>query len=131
MQCGSCGYKTMKHKTFSETLVVDGKSFTVHDLKGFVCPKCADAQFDRESYVRLTQIQSSLLAQQRKTESQELRSRIKVTQRELAQLIGVGALAISRYERGATKAPPAYLTLLRLLAQKPELIEFIRHQSAA
>jgi HTH-type transcriptional regulator / antitoxin MqsA len=126
MQCGSCGFNAMTHQTFDETFEIGGQSFTVHRLQGFVCPKCNDAVLDAESYDRLTQTQAGLMAQHRRTESLDLRSRINLSQRELAELIGIGALAISRYERGVVKPSPAYLTLLRLLAKKPELLEVIR-----
>jgi HTH-type transcriptional regulator / antitoxin MqsA len=126
MECASCGFDQMVLRVVDETIGANENALTVHGLKAHVCPKCDDAVFDHASYVRLTGIQASWLKQQSEFEVHRLRQQLNVTQRELAELMGVGTLAVSRYERGVTTPTGPFMKLLRLLSSRPELIATVK-----
>lgn len=51
-------------------------------------------------------------------EVKNLRTRLGVTQRQLAEMIGATQVTIARYETGVSKPTGAYLMLLKQLAEK-------------
>ena len=51
-----------------------------------------------------------------------IRKKLKLTQREAAQLAGGGKNAFSRYERGQARPVAAVVNLFRLLDRHPELL---------
>lgn len=55
-----------------------------------------------------------------------LRQQFNVTQRELAEMMGVGTLAVSRYERGSTTPTAPFLKLLRIMVKRPDLMSDVR-----
>jgi HTH-type transcriptional regulator / antitoxin MqsA len=116
----------MVFRVVDEVIGAGENALTVHGLKAHVCPQCDEAVFEHASYVRLTGIQANWLKQQKEGEVHRLRQQLKVTQRELAELMGVGMLAVSRYERGATTPTGPFMKLLRLLANRPDLVDAVR-----
>lgn len=58
-----------------------------------------------------------------------VRRKLKLDQREAAELFGGGVNAFSRYETGKTKPPLALVQLLRLLDRHPDLLEEVREAS--
>jgi len=52
-----------------------------------------------------------------------IRKKLKLTQREAAQIAGGGHNAFSRYERGESKPVQAVLNLFKLLDRHPELLK--------
>ena len=54
-----------------------------------------------------------------------IRKKLKLSQRQAAQLTGGGHNAFSRYERGEAKPLPAVVHLFRLLDRHPELLREI------
>ncbi len=126
MECASCGFSEMVFRVVDEIIGVGENALTVHGLKAHVCPNCDDAIFENASFVRLTGIQANWLKQQKEGEVHRLRQKLNVTQRELAEMMGVGTLAVSRYERGATTPTGPFLKLLRLLSNRPELVATVK-----
>jgi HTH-type transcriptional regulator / antitoxin MqsA len=126
MECASCGFGEMVFRVVDEVIGAGENALTVHGLKAHVCPQCDEAVFEHASYVRLTGIQANWLKQQKEGEVHRLRQQLNVTQRELAELMGVGMLAVSRYERGATTPTGPFMKLLRLLANRPDLVDAVR-----
>ena len=55
-----------------------------------------------------------------------VRKKLKLDQREAAELFGGGVNAFSRYENGKTKPPLALVKLLRVLDRHPELLSEVR-----
>ena len=60
--------------------------------------------------------------ERRQAEIRRIRKKLKLTQVEASQLVGIGKIAFSRYERGETQAPAPLVKLLRLMDQHPELM---------
>ncbi|MEZ6184082.1 MAG: helix-turn-helix domain-containing protein [Planctomycetota bacterium] len=52
-------------------------------------------------------------------EVREIRSRLGISQRKLASLLGVSPAAVARWERGDLAVGPAHERLLRLLEHAP------------
>jgi HTH-type transcriptional regulator / antitoxin MqsA len=102
------------------------RSITVEKLKGHFCPNCGEGILDSESYQRLTEAQRELVNAARVeagAEIRRMRKRLKLTQTQLGENLGLGPLVFSRYERGKTRAPIMLLKLLRLLEKHPDLVE--------
>jgi HTH-type transcriptional regulator/antitoxin MqsA len=55
-----------------------------------------------------------------------VRKKLKLDQREAAELFGGGINAFSRYETGKTKPPLALVKLLRILDSHPELLPMVK-----
>jgi len=55
-----------------------------------------------------------------------VRKKLRLDQREAAELFGGGVNAFSRYENGKTKPPLALVKLLQLLERHPDLLAEIR-----
>jgi HTH-type transcriptional regulator/antitoxin MqsA len=60
------------------------------------------------------------------SELRAIRKRLKLTQRQAAELFGGGANAFSEYERGATRPARSTVILLQLLDHHPELLQELR-----
>lgn len=104
---------------------------TVRNLRGHFCPVCDEGVWDSESNRRLDEAQTELIGAVGKEASADIRrirKALKLSQAQLAAHIGLGPLALSRYERGKTQPPPSLLTLLRLLEKHPELWEEVRRK---
>ena len=55
-----------------------------------------------------------------------VRRKLKLDQREAAEIFGGGVNAFSRYENGKTRPPLSLVKLLRLLERHPEMLNEIR-----
>lgn len=53
-------------------------------------------------------------------EARKIRRNLELTQRELADALGVTLKTIGRYEQGETRVPPPMALLLRLLKKYPK-----------
>lgn len=59
-----------------------------------------------------------------------IRQKLKLSQREAAELFGGGVNAFSEYERGKTQPHRSTVALLRVLDRHPELLNEIRQVTA-
>ena len=125
MKCPSCGHPEMVTKICDEILSYGGKSVVLHEMKGDFCPECGEAVWDADSYRRYTEEQAKLL-DSLGSEIRRIRKKLNMTQIQLAEVIGVGKMAFSRYERGQSRPAPSLVKLLRLVARHPELLTEIQ-----
>ena len=126
MKCPECGYKEMISKIVDETLTYKGKSLTLHGMKGDFCPKCKEGIWDSENYRRYTEAQAALVRSTQTEVSADIkriRSKLNLTQQELADAFGVGKMAFSRYERGIINPPSPIIKLLKLIEKHPALLK--------
>ena len=56
----------------------------------------------------------------------QVRKKLKLDQREAAEIFGGGVNAFSRYENGKTKPPLALVKLLKVLERHPDLLSEVR-----
>jgi HTH-type transcriptional regulator / antitoxin MqsA len=129
MACPSCGYPEMETKVCDEILTYGGKTITLSDMKGDFCPKCGEGVWDDESYDRYVEAQSNLI-DSIGMEIRKIRKRLQMTQRELADIVGVGPLTFSRYERGITTPANPLVALLRVMDRHREILTELRQPVA-
>lgn len=129
MRCPSCGHPEMVTKICDEILSYGEKSVTLHDMKGDFCPECGEGVWNAESYRRYTEEQATLLDNVGK-EIRSIRKKLKMTQMEIAAVVGVGKMAFSRYERGQSRPSPPLVRLLKIMSRHPELIAEIQEPSS-
>jgi len=115
----------MVTKICDEILSYGGKSVVLHEMKGDFCPECGEGVWDAESYRRYTEEQAKLL-DSLSSEIRKIRKKLNLTQIQIAEAIGVGKMAFSRYERGQSRPAPSLVKLLRLMARHPELLKEIQ-----
>ena len=129
MRCPECGHPEMVTKICDEILSYGGKSVVLHQMKGDFCLECGEGVWDTESYRRYTEEQAKLLDSVG-SEIRRIRKKLKMTQREIAAVLGIGKMAFSRYERGQSRPTAPLVSLLRLVDRHPELIAEIQEPSS-
>jgi len=125
MKCPACGNPEMVSEIKDETLVYGGQSMTLHGMKGDFCPVCGEGIWDEESYRRYTEAQAAIIRAVKgdvSADIRRIRKSLKMTQTELSEVVGIGKVAFSRYERGETKPPAPLVKLLKLVERHPDLI---------
>lgn len=104
-------------------------------MEGWLCSACGELEFeDAESAKRYFDRVSNLQQEIRNRQVEELRNirkRLKLTQRQAAELFGGGANAFSDYVRGVAKPARSTVMLLHLLDHHPELLDELRRQQVA
>jgi HTH-type transcriptional regulator/antitoxin MqsA len=125
--CSSCGAPGMIYGHRNITRNFEGSTITVPDVEGWFCSACGEIEFDSsESARNFLECVTNLQQQERLKQASELRAirkRLKLTQRQAAELFGGGANAFSDYERGTTKPARSTVLLLHLLDHHPELVQ--------
>lgn len=131
MKCPVCGAAELIHGTRDMPYLYKGVATTIPAVMGDFCPACGEVVLDREHGDRY----SDLIGQfQRQVNAAYVdpayiagvRKKLKLDQREAAELFGGGVNAFSRYENGKTKPPLALVKLLKVLDRHPELLEEVR-----
>jgi HTH-type transcriptional regulator/antitoxin MqsA len=115
----------MATKIQDETLSYSGQSLTLHAMKGDFCPECGEGVWDEDSYRRYTEAQSGLVRAVKgdvSADIRRIRKSLKLTQTELSEVVGIGKVAFSRYERGETRPPAPLVKLLKLVERHPDLL---------
>lgn len=101
-------------------------SDSVSGILGWHCPVCSEIEFaEGERDAIYSAALEDLAAQVDAKEAARLRDilrRLKLTQRDAAQLTDGGHNAFSRFERGGAKLVSAAINLFRLLDKHPELL---------
>lgn len=121
--CLNCEKADMVRDTRDVTVDAHGFSTVVPKIKAWFCPNCGEMEFvgkgDGERYDQalraLAEEESRFLAQARR--------RLKLSQKQAAEIAGGGVNAFSRYERGVARPVAAVTNLFRLLDKHPELLE--------
>ena len=125
MKCPTCGNPVMISKIQDETLCYGGQSLTLHAMKGDFCLECSEGVWDEDSYRRYTEAQTAIIRAVKDDVSADIRrirKKLKLTQTELSEVVGIGKVAFSRYERGETKPPGPLVKLLKLVEMHPDLL---------
>jgi HTH-type transcriptional regulator / antitoxin MqsA len=130
--CGSCGMHGMVYGRREVYRDFEGTTLTIPDVEGWFCLACGEVEFaDPETARSFFERVSELQRQERNRQGAELRAirkRLKLTQRQAAELFGGGANSFSDYERGTTRPARSTFLLLQLLDHHPELLDELRSQ---
>jgi HTH-type transcriptional regulator / antitoxin MqsA len=128
--CPVCEADTLAPITFTDFFQHGGREISVADLEGYECPHCgADPIFEdqiRRNHARIADAKRKAGGLLTGSEIKALRERLRLTQKEAADLFGGGANAFSKYERGDVAQSVAMDRLLRLVERHPELLVELR-----
>jgi HTH-type transcriptional regulator / antitoxin MqsA len=131
-QCATCGSPGMVYGRRDIARDFEGTSITVPNVEGWLCTVCGELEFETPESARGFFEQVTVLQQQERvrqaSELRAIRKRLKLTQRQAAELFGGGANAFSDYERGAARPARSTVLLLHLLDHHPELLQELRGQ---
>lgn len=134
-RCGKCGHKTMRLVTMPYSTIIehDGRTYQV-EIPALTVPQCSncnaisiDDEADREMSAAFRR-EAKLLAPE---EIRQGRERLGLTQKQFANLLGVGESTISRWETGAQIQQRALDRFLRLCLASPAAVELLRNDFQA
>lgn len=100
-----------------------------YEQSGDWCMSCGEAVLTGDDMAATEDMLLDFMKQVEQKQAGELariRKKLKLTQRQAAELTGGGHNAFSRYERGEAKPLPAVLHLFRLLDRHPELLDELK-----
>ena len=131
MKCPSCGAANLIRDTRDLPYTYKGESTTIPEVEADYCPACGEVVLDRESGDRYSFLIGLF---QREVNAAfvdpgyiaAIRKKLKLDQREAAEIFGGGVNAFSRYENGKTRPPLSLVKLLKLLEHHPDLLNEVR-----
>ena len=131
MKCPTCGMADLVHDTRDMPYVYKGETTTLPAVTGDYCPACDESILDAEESRRTMDL---MLAFNQEVNASivdpgfivSVRKKLRLDQKEAAEIFGGGANAFSRYEKGRTKPPLALVKLLKLLDRHPDLINEVK-----
>ena len=131
MKCPVCGAAELIHDTRDLPYTYKGESTVILAVIGDFCPACAESILDaaesdrvmREMRTFSKQVNAAIVDPQFIA---GVRKKLKLDQREAAEIFGGGVNAFSRYENGKTKPPLALVKLLKVLERHPDLLNEVR-----
>src|SRR5437016_261484 len=130
-RCGKCGQKAMQLATvaYANTIEHDGRAYHV-EIPALTVPQCGhcqalslDDEADRQISAAFRRA-ARLLAPE---EIREGRERLGLTQKQFANLLGVGEATVSRWETGAQIQQRAMDRFLRLCLSSPAAVELLQN----
>lgn len=127
MKCPTCARAKLVHDTRDVPYTYKGESTNLPAVTGDFCPACGEAVLDRSESMRTgalmlefnKQVNASIVDPAFIT---KVRKKLKLDQRQAAEIFGGGINAFSRYENGKTKPPLALVKLLKILDRHPDLL---------
>jgi HTH-type transcriptional regulator/antitoxin MqsA len=131
MKCPVCGAAELIHDTRDLPYTYKGETTLIPAVSGDFCPACAESLLDMAESERVMkemrefakQVNAAIVDPQFIA---GVRKKLKLDQREAAEIFGGGVNAFSRYENGKTKPPLALVKLFKLLDRHPELLNEVR-----
>ena len=126
--CLQCDDGTALQLTTKDvTVEVRGESCSVPQVSGWHCPVCGDVEYtDNDCSDRVWNAIEALGKKAKARDAALLvhaRKRLKLTQKQAAELTGGGHNAFSRYERGEAVPMRAVVNLFKILDKHPELVK--------
>jgi HTH-type transcriptional regulator/antitoxin MqsA len=131
MKCPTCGAAMLVHDTRDLPYAYKGESTILPRVTGDFCSACDESILDASESRRTMEL---MLAFSKQVNASfvdpdfivSVRKKLKLDQREAAEIFGGGVNAFSRYENGKTKPPLALVKLLKVLDRHPELLVEVR-----
>ena len=131
MRCPICARQDLVFDTRDIDYAYKGELTKIPSVNGEFCPSCGEMILDSIEAVRVNaammefnkQVNASIVDPKYIA---DIRKKLKLDQREAAELFGGGVNAFSRYETGKTKPPLSLVKLLRILDSHPELLPIVR-----
>jgi HTH-type transcriptional regulator/antitoxin MqsA len=131
MKCPVCGAAELIHDTRDLPYTYKGEATSIPAVNGDFCPACAESILDAAESDRVMQEMRDFSKQVNAAIVDpkfivRVRKKLKIDQREAAEIFGGGVNAFSRYENGKTKPPLALVKLLKVLDRHPDLLKEVR-----
>lgn len=131
MKCPNCGAAELGRGTRALAYVYKGEQTRIPSVTGEFCPKCGESVLGAEESARVSGLMLDFNRQVNATAVDpdfiaSVRKKLKLDQREAAEIFGGGINAFSRYETGRTKPPVALVKLLKVLDRHPDLLAEVR-----
>ena len=131
MTCPICGEAELIYDTRDVPYTYKGKKTTLSGVEGDFCPACGEVIV---AAAAATRVSALMLAFNKQVNASAVdpefiigvRKKLRLDQREAAEIFGGGVNAFSRYESGKTKPPVALVKLLKVLERHPDLLAEIR-----
>jgi HTH-type transcriptional regulator/antitoxin MqsA len=131
MKCPSCAAAELVRDTRDMPYIYKGESTIIPAVTGDFCPACDESILDAVESRRTMnlmlefnkQVNASIVDPGFIT---NVRKKLKLDQREAAEIFGGGVNAFSRYENGKTKPPLALVKLLKILDRHPDLLNEVK-----
>lgn len=128
-QCLECGKHGLVETTIDHTATMryEGTNYQVRvpELMAYVCPGCKAVEFQDGARRQLGDAFCAVLGLMTPAHLRHCREALKVTQRELADVLGIAAESISRWESGVVVQSRAYDRFLRTYFYVPEAREYL------
>jgi putative zinc finger/helix-turn-helix YgiT family protein len=129
-RCGKCGQKAIKLATLSyaTTIEHDGRAYRV-EIPSLTVPQCANCQaisIDDEADQQISAAfrrEAGLLSPEAIRQGRE---KLALTQKQFANLLGVGEATISRWETGVQIQQRAMDRFLRVCLASPAAVELLQ-----
>lgn len=131
-RCGKCGQKGMQLATVSYATTVehDGRAYQV-EIPALTVPQCATCQAISIDDEADRQISAAFRRAARLQAPEEIRlgrEKLGMTQKQFANLLGVGEATVSRWETGAQIQQRAMDRFLRVCFASPAAVEMLRNE---
>ncbi|MCQ9375675.1 type II toxin-antitoxin system MqsA family antitoxin [Methyloversatilis sp. XJ19-13] len=131
MKCPVCGAAELMHDTRDVQYTYKGEMTVIQAVTGGFCPACAESILDATESERVMKEMRDFAKQVNAAIVDpefiaRVRKKLKLDQREAAEIFGGGVNAFSRYENGKTKPPLALVKLLKVLDRHPSLLEEVK-----
>jgi HTH-type transcriptional regulator / antitoxin MqsA len=131
MKCPACGAAKLVHDTRDLPYTYKGETTTIPAVAGDYCPACGESVLNAAESARTSaamlefnkQVNASIVDPQFIA---SVRKKLRIDQREAAEIFGGGVNAFSRYENGKTKPPLALVKLLKVLDRHPDLLDEVK-----
>jgi HTH-type transcriptional regulator/antitoxin MqsA len=131
MKCPECGAAKLVHDTRNLPYTYKGQTTTIPAVAGDYCPACGESVLNAAESARTSaamlefnkQVNASIVDPQFIA---SVRKKLRIDQREAAEIFGGGVNAFSRYENGKTKPPLALVKLLKVLDRHPDLLDEVK-----
>ena len=131
MKCPVCGAAELIHETRDLPYTYKGEATTIPAVTADFCPACDESITDMAETERVMREMQAFNKQVNGAIVDPgfivmVRKKLKLGQREAAEIFGGGINAFSRYETGKTKPPLALVKLLKVLERHPDLLNEVR-----
>jgi HTH-type transcriptional regulator / antitoxin MqsA len=131
MKCPICGKAKLVRGTRDIPYTYKGESTIIPSVTGDFCSACGESILDRNESMRIGELMKDFNKEVNASIVDpafitRVRKKLKLDQREAAEIFGGGVNAFSRYENGKTKPPLSLVKLLKVLDRHPDLLSEIR-----
>ena len=131
MKCPVCGVAELIRDTRDLPYTYKGENTVISAVIADFCPACNESITDMAETDRVMREMQAFNKQVNAAIVDpafivNVRKKLRLGQREAAEIFGGGINAFSRYENGKTRPPLALVKLFKLLDRHPDLLNEVR-----